>query len=140
LEFQEKPQLVNKVNGKNVSYKMQINIPKDYYVARLKESNVGMLEFDYTLKTNKGDVVYKILIGGDDADNPIIKAWQIYQGASSGPYSESQSNLEDNGIINVELPLDNIYGVELNTGILNCSCFTMSDGKEIQIPAKKVVR
>ncbi len=126
--FPNKPQLISKVNGKNVSYKMQLKIPADYYLSKLKESNVGVVEFDYTIKTDKSDIVYKILVGGngDNPDIPIIKVWQIYQGASGGPYSQSVSNMEDDSIINIELPFDNIYGVKLISGSLNCSSINAS--------------
>jgi len=110
------------------AYEMHVLIPQKYYESKLKESKANVVGFEYTVKTNKGDIEYKILIGknGENPNNPIVKVWKIYQGASSGPYSESQSNLEDNGIINVELPLDNIYGVEWNQGNLSYSNVTLN--------------
>ncbi len=130
LEFHEKQQLVSKVDGKDVSYKMQINIPKNYYVAKLKESNVGMLEFDYTIETDQGDIVYKILVGGDNTENPNINVWEIRQSASGGPYSQSVSNMEDDGIISVKVPLYDLYEAKLINGTLTCSSIRMEPKKD----------
>ena len=87
----------------------------------------------------------------EDPKNPHIKYWKIEQNGKSGggPYSHSSSNLEDNGIVNIVIPIDELYGEQLIKGSLNSSGISLKErstapspqtGKEIQIPAKKVIR
>jgi hypothetical protein len=107
---------------------MYVRIPKKYYRNKLKASKTNLVGIEYELQTNNGEMVYKIIIGKDEWNNPASKYWTFSLRAQGGPYSQSFSNLEDNAI-NIEIPLEDIDVTELIKATLKYSEITLKKEK-----------